>query len=218
MSYTIEQLKKLRESENKVEFKSAQHNFSFAGSEHREQSDRRKCFLGYIVALCNEGGGTLVLGMADEHPHSVVGTDFAAGLIGNLEDEVYERLQIRVHIEELFDKAGLRVLVTHIPSRPPGRTMKFEGVPLMRTGESLRNMSDEEVFAILSEQEKDFSAKVCNHLTIDDLDPAAIAILKEKYADKQNNKSFAGQSDEQALIDLDLLVNGQLKYAALILF
>lgn len=36
---------------------------------------------------------------------------------------------------------------------------KFEDVPLMRVGGSLRNMSDEEMFAILSEQEPDFSGK-----------------------------------------------------------
>lgn len=217
MSYTIEELAQLRESEDKVEFKRAEHNFSFAGSEHGGQVDRRRCFLGYVVALCNEGGGTLVLGMEDEHPHVVVGSDFGAGLIGNLEDEVYTRLQIRVHIEELFDEDGRRVVVTYIPSRPKGRIMKFEGVGLMRTGESLRNMSDDETFAILSEQEADFSATICNGLTIADLDTEAIQILKTKYADKQRNKAFANQSDEQALIDLDLLRNGQLTYSALIL-
>ncbi len=217
MGYTIEQLKELRESEDKVEFKAARHNFSFAGSEHREQADRRKCFLGYIVALSNEGGGTLVLGMDDEHPHSVVGSDFAEKRVGNLEDEVYKRLAIRVHTEELFDENGLRILVTYIPPRPVGRTMKFEGVPLMRTGESLRNMSDEETFAILSEQENDFSATICRELTLDDLDSRAISILKEKYSLKQNNEAFLNQTDEQVLSDLDLLSNGQLTYAALIL-
>ena len=218
MSYTIAELKNLRESEDKVEFKMAERNFPFAGGEHREQSDRRKCFLGYVVALCNEGGGTLVLGMTDKPPHNVVGTDFAVDQTGALEDEVYIRLQIRVHNEELIDEeTGKRVLATYIPPRPPGRTMKFEGVPLMRTGDSLRNMSDEETFAILSEQENDFSAKICSNLTVADLDSRAIAVMKEKYADKQKNTAFAAQSDEQSLTDLDLLINGQLNYAALIL-
>lgn len=217
MSYTIEQLKQLRESEDKVEFKAARRNFEFAGGEHREQAERRKCFLGYIVALSNEGGGTLVLGMADEHPHEVTGSNFGEGEVGELEDEVYIRLQIRVHIEELFDENGLRVLVTYIPARPVGRTMKFEGVPLMRTGESLRNMTDEETFAILSEQENDFSATICKNLTIEDLDEKAIATLREKYSIKQNNELFLNQTDEQILSDLDLLVDGQLTYTSLIL-
>lgn len=213
---TIAELKQLKESEDKVEFKAATHNFSYAGSEHKEQEERRRCFLGYVVAFANEGGGMLVLGMADKAPHEVVGSDFAQGKIGALEDETYSRLGIRVRIEELYEN-GLRVLITHIPSRPVGKMMKFEGVPLMRVGESLRNMSDEEMFAILSEQEPDFSAKFCEGISIVDLDEAAIKKMKESYARKQNNPGFLQLSTEQVLTDLKLLDNGKLTYAALIL-
>jgi len=213
---TIEELKYLKESEDKVEFKAAEHNFSFAGSSHTTQEERRKCFLGYIAAFANEGGGMLVLGMADRMPHDVVGSDFGENKLGELEDETYSRLGIRVQMEELFEE-GKRVLVVNIPERPTGKMLKFEGVPLMRVGESLRNMSDEEMFAILSEQEPDFSAKICEGLTIDDIDENAINILKDKYAKKQNNPSFKIQSNEQVLIDLDLMVEGKLTNAALIL-
>lgn len=79
MSYTLEQLKYLHESEDKVGFKAAQRNFSFDGGAQVNQAKKRKCFLGYVVALCNEKGGTLVLGMSDEHPHAVVGSDFYTG-------------------------------------------------------------------------------------------------------------------------------------------
>lgn len=213
---TIAELKQLKESEDKVEYKAAIHNFSFAGSEHREQEDRRRCFLGYVVAFANEGGGRLILGMEDKAPHKVVGSNFAQGNIGALEDETYVRLGIRVQFEELFDH-GLRVLVVHIPSRPVGKMMKFEGVPLMRVGESLRNMSDEEMFSILSEQEPDFSVKVCEGFTINDLNEVAVRKMRESYAQKQNNPGFLQLSTEQGLTDLKLLDNGKLNYAALIL-
>jgi len=213
---TIEQLKRLRESEDKVEFKEGRRNYPFNGGSHKEQADRRKCFLGYVVALANEGGGMLVLGMADKTPHGVVGTDFGLGNIGALEDETYVRLSIRVHIEELFEKES-RVLVTHVPSRPIGRLMKFEGVALMRTGDSLRNMSDEEMFSILSEQEPDFSARICPNLSLTDLDDLAISKMKDAYALKKGNPSFQTLSSEQVLSDLKLLVNGKLNYAALLL-
>lgn len=110
-----------------------------------------------------------------------------------------------------------RVLIINIPSRPIGKLLKFEGVPLMRTGESLREMSDQEIFKILSEQEPDFSAKICDTLKIEDLDKDAINLLKQKYAEKQNNKSFFTLPDEQILSDLELLKDGKLNYAALIL-
>lgn len=212
----ISELKQLKESENKVEFKAATKNFSFAGSEHRDQTERRRCFLGYVVALANEGGGKLVLGMADKAPHDVVGSDFGQGEIGALEDEIYSRLGIRVRMEELYEN-GSRVLVTYIPSRPVGKMLKFEGVPLMRVGESLRNMSDEEMFAILSEQEPDFSAKICEGISMADLDESAIKKMKESYARKQKNQGFLQLSTEQVLTDLKLLEDGKLNYAALVL-
>ena len=213
---TIQELKNLRETEDKVEFKEAKRNFEFAGGKHIDPSERRKCVLGYTVAFANEGGGMLVLGMKDQHPHEVVGTTFAENKIGNMEDEIFERLDIRVKIEELFEK-GKRVLVFKIPSRPIGSTLKFEGVPLMRIGDSLRVMSDSEVFRILSEREPDFSVTICEGLTFDDLDPEAIAVMKERYAVKQENPTFKTLPDLQILSDLELIENGKLNHAALIL-
>lgn len=213
---TIAELKHLKESEDKVEFKAAERNYPFAGGTHSAQEERRKCYLGYVVAFANEGGGMFVMGMGDKVPHDVVGTDFALGKTGALEDETYNRLGIRVRTQELFENEK-RVLITHIPARPVGKLMKFEGVPLMRIGESLRNMSDEEMFAILSEQEPDFSAKVCYGLTVDQLDDTAIRKMKDSYARKQNNPAFSELSTNQVLTDLKLLIDGKLTYAALIL-
>lgn len=119
-----------------------------------------------MAALANERGGRLVFGMKDHLPHEVVGTVFEAGKLGALEDAIYERMRIRVHIEEVFEPSAeaeerKRVIIFHMPSRPVGKMLKFEGVPLMRTGESLREMSDEEMFKILSEQES--TASVSGH-------------------------------------------------------
>ena len=216
---TIREIKRLRETEDKVEFKEAKRDFSFAGGSHSDPADRRKCVLGYVVALANEGGGALVLGIKEKRtlPHEIVGTTFADGKIGKMEDEIYERLSIRVRIEELFDN-DRRVLVFNVPSRPVGSTLKFEGVPLlMRIGDSLRVMSDNEVFRILSESAPDFSATICEGLTYDDLDPEAIRLMKTGYAIKQENPAFETLPDKQALTDLGLVENGRYSYAALIL-
>ena len=144
---TIEQLKLMRESEDRVEFKSARHNYPYNGGMKSDPRERRHCILGYIVALANEKGGLLVLGMEDKYPHSVCGTDFAIGKIGALVNAIYEVLKTRVEIYELYEDTN-RVLVIEVPSRPIGRLLKFEGVALMRTGESLREMSDAEMYAI----------------------------------------------------------------------
>lgn len=169
----ISQLAVLREREDHIEFKEAKHNYPFAGGSHNEVKERRKCVLGYVVAFANERGGRLVLGMADKMPHEVVGTDFAKDKVGELEDEIYRRLYIRVHCEELYDEKDNRVLVINIPSRPIGKAMRFEGVPLMRVGESLREMDDQEYFSILQEQDPDFSARICKGIAMEDLSEEA---------------------------------------------
>lgn len=213
---TLAQLAQLRESEDKVEFKRGRNNFSYDGSGNGNQSERRKCIQGYIVAFANEGGGRLIFGMEDEHPHAIVGTSFAEGSTGALEDRIYSDLEIRIHIEEIHED-NKRVLVFHIPGRPVGKLLKFEGVALMRIGESLRNMNDDEMYKVLSEQEPDFSARICEGLQLSDLDLMAISIMKRSYARKQNNSQFALLPDQQILSDLQLLTDEKLNYAALIL-
>ena len=213
---TIKELKRLRETEDRVEFKEAKRDFNFAGGSHADPKERRKCVLGYVVALANEGGGYLVFGVKEKSPNEVVGTSYEEGKLGALSDEIYKRLEIRIEIEELFEN-DKRVLVFKIPSRPPGTTLKLEGVPLMRIGDSLRVMSDSEVFRILSERAPDFSATVCEGLTFDDLDPEAIALMKAGYAKKQKNPAFETLPDLQVLNDLGLIESGKYNYAALIL-
>lgn len=218
---TIEHLKTLRESEDKVEFKrAAQGNFAYDGGSKPNPKDRRKCILGYVTALCNEGGGYLVLGMEDAYPHQVVGTKQNKGAIGELESNIYRDISIRPSIYELYEDETTkerRVLVIDVPGRPIGKLFRFEDVPLMRVGEELKPMSDEEIFKILQEQEPDFSSEICSTVSINDLDTEAIRILKQKYATKQKNPNFLTLPDEQVLSDLQLMKEGKVTYAALIL-
>ena len=210
-------LSKLREREDHVEFKEAKHDYPFAGGKHSDPKDRRRCVLGYIVALANEKGGMLVLGMADKLPHEVVGSDFAKDETGQLEDEIYKRLHIRVHCEELFDENNRRVLIIHVPSRPIGKALRFEGVPLMRVGESLREMDDQEYFSILQEQDPDFSARICSGLSIEDLSEDAVQNMRERLYAKRGKDEFLNKPINQLLSDLQLSTEEGLNYAALIL-
>lgn len=158
--------------------------------------------------------------MTDNYPHVVVGTNQNLGTIGELESNIYRDTEIRPIVYELYDgeiKKENRVLVIEVPSRPAGKVFKFEDVALMRVGEELKPMSDEVYLKIINEQEPDFSQQFCEGLQISDLDERAIAILKEKYATKQNNPNFKTLSNEQLLSDLDLIKNGKLTNAALIL-
>lgn len=215
---TIEQLRNMRESEDHVEFKRCQQgNLSFNGSDKQKPSDRRKCILGYVVALANANGGYLVLGMEDAFPHKVVGTSQCENALGKLENEIYKALQIPVDAYELFDEQNNRVVVVEIPRHPVGKALRFEDVPLWRSGEELIPMPDKVLFSILQETDPDYSQAICEGVTIDDLDKEAIDILKEKYARKQNNPTFTSLSDRQALSDLKLIEGNKVTNAAVLL-
>ena len=219
--WTIERLGNARESEDKVEFKRGQGgDFAYDGGSRTKPNDRRKCILGYVTAFCNENGGTLVIGMEDSRPHAVAGTRQALDALGALEADIYRDTGIRTCVYELFEdpasKTG-RVVVIEVPPRPAGKVYKFEDVPLMRVGEELRPMSDEQYRAIIEEQEPDFSQQICEGATLDDLDDDAIRIMREKYAAKQKNERFLALEKEQLLSDLDLVVDGRVTNGAVIL-
>lgn len=219
--WTVEKLKYCKESEDKIEFKKGEYgNIAYDGASKTKPADRRKCILGYVTALCNEKGGSLVIGMEDKFPHKVVGTKQNEGSIGELEANIYRDTGIRPHIYEIYENIEIkkgRVLVIDVPSRPIGTVFKFEDVALMRVGEELKPMSDEVYLSIIQEKEPDFSQQICESATINDLDDTAINILKEKYAKKQNNSRFLTLSNEQILNDLNLVIKGKVTNAAIIL-
>lgn len=219
--WSIEQLKYCKESEDKVEFKKGEHgNVAYDGGSRLKPSERRRCILGYVTALCNEKGGSLVIGMEDKYPHKVVGTRQNENSTGELEANIYRDTGIRPKIYELYEdeaeKKG-RVLVIDVPPRPAGTVFKFEDVPLMRVGEELKPMSDEVYLSIIQENEPDFSQQICRDATLDDLDPDALSVLKEKYAKKQNNPIFLTLSNRQILSDLQLITDEGVTNAAVIL-
>lgn len=219
--YTITELQQMRESEDHVEFKKGeQGNVSYNGGDKKAPKDRRKCILGYVTALCNEGGGRMVIGMHDSYPHKVIGTKQNENSLGDLESKIYRDTGIRPDVYELYeDEANQmgRVVVIEVPPRPIGKVYKFEDVPLMRVGEDLMPMDDKVLFSILQEQEPDFSEQYCQEAAFSDLDPEAIKILKKKYAKKQKNPSFESLDDRQALSDLHLVNEGKVTNAAVLL-
>lgn len=219
---TIAELKMMRESEDHVEFKKGEHgNVSYNGADKQQPKDRRRCILGYVTALCNERGGHLVIGMEDKHPHKVVGTSQCVNAIGQLESDIYRDTGIRPDVYELYEDAPdgsrKRVLVIEVPSRPVGKVFKFEDVPLMRVGEELKPMDDKTYLSIIQEQEPDFSELICPGVSFEDLDPAAIDKLKEKYSIKQKNPSFRSLPDRQALSDLKLVEGENVTNSAVLL-
>lgn len=123
--------------------------------EAKQQYDTNK-LLDYCVALSNEGGGYLVLGVSDKPPRRVVGTKTFPDT-GAIKASILVALRFRVEIEEFQHPDG-RVLVFEIPGRPIGQPQHHNGTYLMRAGEALVPMSPDQLRRIFSEGKADFLA------------------------------------------------------------
>lgn len=145
MTTTPEQIDLWRKSPSehqRLEFKEAKIQF-----------DNRKLYE-YCVALANEGGGRLLLGIADKPPREVVGTQAFNDPVA-MAEKLFQAVGFRVDIEEVAHSAG-RVLVFHIPSRPRGTAYHLNGKYLMRSGEALVPMSEDQLRRIFAEGEPDW--------------------------------------------------------------
>jgi len=148
----IDLLKKLltvsTESEN-LEFKAATSQYGI------------KDVLKYCVALSNEGGGHLVLGVTNDHPKKVVGTRafHSDKKLNDLKLKIFSQLRIRADICEAKHPHG-RVLILNIPSRPTGQPLHLDGRYLMRAGESVVPMTPDRLKEIFAESSDDWFAQI----------------------------------------------------------
>jgi len=88
----------------------------------------------------------------------------------------------------------------------------------MRRGQELVPMTPDLLQRIFAETGPDFSAEICPKATLADLDPEALKNFRQRWIRKTENPALGHLADDQLLIDAELLVDGGLTYAALILF
>jgi predicted HTH transcriptional regulator len=194
MQTTPEQIDLWRKSpseKQRLEFKEA-----------KSQFDTRKLYE-YCVALANEGGGSLVLGVADKPPRPVVGTQAFRNPVA-MAEKLFQAVGFRIDIEEVMHPDG-RILVFHIPSRPRGTAYHLDGAYLMRSGEALVPMSEDQLRRIFAEGEPDWleeHSKTGLHAqqVVETLDTQAFfELLKLPYP--TNRKSVIDRLLQERLID-----------------
>lgn len=124
--------------------------------EAKNQYDTGKLF-GYCVALANEGGGTLLLGVSDASPRRVVGTRAFLDT-QDVASKILQKLRFRVDVAELAHPDG-RVLVFHVPPRATGTAYHLDGAYLMRSGEDLVPMTEDRLRSIFDEGKPDWALR-----------------------------------------------------------
>ena len=205
MNTTLEQFARWLDSSEgpNLEFKAASQSYDF------EKLAR------YCVALANEGGGQIILGVTDKRPRTVPGTS-AFHDPGRTEGDLHRELGHRIPMEEYLHQEK-RVLIIHVPARLPGTPWHYRGSYLKRAGEDLVPMDAAELSRIFTEAGPDYSAEPTN-ATMADLAPEAMAAFRHRWMRKTGNARLEHLSDEELLRDAELLVDGRPVIAALVLF
>lgn len=190
--------------------------------EHTERKAARghydlKDIFRYVVALSNEGGGYLMLGVADNG--RIVGSP-AFQDIQRLKIDVLSQPKIsrRIRIEiDVFCLDSKRVLIITVPGRHRGQADSYDGAYLMRSGESLTGMNNDMIRDILAEDITDFSSEIIEGLAPSDLDPGAIERARYLWMSKSGNEQIELMTPDQVMQGLGLTDERGVTRAGLIL-
>ncbi len=205
MAYTLHDLDRwLSEPESEtLEFKEAKSKYDF---------DK---LVKYCSALSNEGGGKMILGVTDKRPRLVVGSS-AYPEPGQTVSQLAEKLHLRIAWAELHHALG-RVLVFDIPPHPVGVPIQADGAYYARSGDSLVPLRAEDLRKIFDEAGPDYSAEFHPSATLADLDPQTIERFRQMWHKQSGNPAIDSLPVEQLLSDAELLKDGKVANAALIL-
>lgn len=125
--------------------------------EAKEQYDLTKLYR-YCVAIANEKGGKLILGVTNAKPRAIVGTKAFLN-VQEIESKILSKLHFRVDVEE-FGMLGKRCLIFHIPPRPQGTAYNLEGAYWMRSTEDTVAMSEDRLRQIFDEGKVEWLGQV----------------------------------------------------------
>ena len=205
MEHTLADLNRwLSEPESeRLEFKEAKANYHF---------DK---LVKYCAALANEGGGKMILGVLDKRPRVVV-SSAAFQEPGQTVSQLAQKLHLRIGWTELQHPAG-RVLVFDILSHSIGVPVQADGAYYAPSGDSLVPLRPDHLRKIFDEAGPDYSAEILPGATLADLDQATVERFRRMWRRQSNNASLESLSVAQLLSDAELVRDGKLTYAALIL-
>ena len=210
-------LEMLKNPENEyVEFKKAKNNFDI---------DK----LGkYFSAMSNEATlkdkqyGWIIFGI-DDKTHNIEGTNYCFNNdFNDIKKQISDNTTDNVSFIEIYPLIyqGSRLIMFQVPAAI-GTPMNWKGFPYGRTGESLVPLDARKIEQIKATANFDWTRKVIEKATIDDLDSKAISVAREQFKIKNQGKDIANEIDK--LTDIEFLnkakvtINGKITKTAMLL-
>lgn len=157
-------------------------------------NDPHKDVISYVSAIANMDGGHLVIGVKDK-TLEIVGTDLSGvsfnGEPANPRSAIFKLIEHCTNlsseglsIEEFVAEESNKVVwVVNIPKHFHRRPVYAHKKAWQRIEDSLVEMRPERLEAIISEpiSSEDWSGKIVPGATLEDLDPIAIRLARDKY-------------------------------------
>ena len=182
----------------------------------------------YISALANMDGGCIVIGVQDGTLAVTGIQEFADYTADNVVHRVLGKTpglpSMGLRVQELrASDTGAVVWLVHVPRHAPRELVLAHDQAWQRDGDSLTGLREDRRRAILLEPlaGEDWSAVLVPQATLEDLDVAAIAKAREKYAERHQREPWADQilhwSAEKLLDKIGLTLHGRITRACMLL-
>lgn len=171
-----------------------------------------------LCAFANQGGGVLYFGVADDG--SLVGQEVSDDTLRNLANAVKlntdPKLYPQIRKVEIGGKTCIRLTVEQSPLKPH----TAYGRAYLRVGTSTQQLSQDQYRQMIQQQSNGygFDALLCRDARLSDIDESAVhAFLEAANAVRDLNQNLYLPVD-QVLEKLDLVKNGAITNAAVLLF
>lgn len=184
----------------------------------------------YVSALSNEANlndkpeGWLIFGVTDKPPRKIVGSHFNETPPGL--DKLKHKISLQTNhqltflsIEELHTPEG-RVVMFKVPPATRGIPTEWKGLVYGRIHDSTGQLALHKIQRIRDQSANlDWSARICEKATMNDLDPAAIVFARQEYKKKNPRlvKDIDSWTDVEFLNRVGLCIDGRITNTAILL-
>lgn len=172
----------------------------FKSLAHSVSGDKGNDIISYISALANMDGGELIIGVRDktldivgiENFHTYTPENIRLRILGKCPNLDSEGFAVEPFVTTDTSKT---VWVLHVPRHKVRLPVYAHDKAWQRIDDSLVELRPERLATILAEPIEliDWSAQIVAGASLDDLDPAALTLAREKFREKNQTASFANE-------------------------